>query len=82
MSLDGMTKEDLVTLLKEVVLEAVEAHPLSDEEVEWVRLAIKSEAKRAAFRQAVIEKTFLGVISAGFLWMMSKLVEIFLSHWK
>jgi len=56
MSLDGMTKEDLVALLKEVVLEAVEAHPLSDEEVQWVRMAIEAEAKRAAFRKAVIEK--------------------------
>ena len=42
MSLDNLTKEDLVALLKEVVSEAVESHPLSDDEIKWVRLAIEA----------------------------------------
>ena len=67
MSLDGMTKSDLVDLLKEVVKETLESHPLSDDEVKWVRLAIQAEAKKAAFRQAVIDKTFIGLISSGVL---------------
>ena len=50
-----MTKSDLVDLLKEVVKETLESHPLSDDEVKWVRLAIQAEAKKAAFRQAVID---------------------------
>lgn len=82
MPVNGIDKEELVSLLKEVISEVVEQHPLSDDEVKWVRLAIQAEAKRAAFRQAVIEKTFLGVISAGFLWIISKFIELFLAHWK
>lgn len=77
-----MTKEDLVALLKEVVLEAVEAHPLSDEEIQWVRSAIELQAQRKAFRQAVIDKTLIGLISAGVLWIGAKFIEFFIAHWK
>jgi hypothetical protein len=82
MSLDRMTKDDLVQLLKQVVLEAVEAHPLSDEEVLWVRMAIEAEAKRAAFRKAVIEKTFLGLMSSALLGICMYAFDFFRSHWK
>lgn len=82
MSLDGMTKEDLVALLKEVVLEAVEAHPLSDEEVQWVRMAIEAEAKRAAFRKAVIEKTFIGLMSSALIAVVMYALDMFRTHWK
>ena len=57
MNLDEQTKLELVELLKAAVVQAVEVHPLTDEETKWVRMAIKSEADRAAFRKAVIEKT-------------------------
>lgn len=82
MSLDGLTKEDLVVLLKQIVKEAVESHPLSDEEVQWVRLAIQAEAKRAAFRQAVIDKTFIGLMSSAAIGLVMYGVEFFRSHWK
>jgi hypothetical protein len=82
MSLDGMTKDDLVELLKQVVLEAVEAHPLSDEEVQWVRMAIEAEAKRAAFRKAVIEKTFIGLMSSAVIGLIMYAVELFRTHWR
>ena len=82
MSLDGMTKEDLVLLLKEVVREAVESHPLSDEEIQWVRMAIEAEARKAAFRKAVIEKTFIGLISSGALGLFYYAVEFFKAHWR
>lgn len=82
MSLDQMTREELVLLLKEVVLEAVEAHPLSDEEVQWVRMAIEAEAKRAAFRKAVIEKTFIGLMSSALIAIAMYGFEFFKDHWK
>lgn len=82
MSLDGMTKEDLVLLLKEVVKEAVESHPLSDEEIKWVRLAIEAEAKKAAFRQAVIDKTFIGLMSSAAIGLFMYGLEFFKNHWK
>ncbi len=77
-----MTKDDLISLLKEVVYEAVEAHPLSDEEIQWVRMAIKAEADRAEFRKAVIEKTFVGLMSTMLLGVGAYALEYFRSHWR
>ena len=82
MSLDNLTKEDLVALLKEVVAEAVESHPLSDDEIKWVRLAIEAEARKAAFRQAVINKTLIGLISSGAVGLCYLLIDSIKTHWK
>ncbi|MEI7757667.1 MAG: hypothetical protein WCI80_01350 [Bacteroidota bacterium] len=82
MSLDAMTKDDLVVLLKEVIAEAVESHPLSDDEVKWVRLAIQAEARKAAFRQAVIDKTFIGLLSSGAIGLCYFIVDSVKTHWK
>jgi hypothetical protein len=82
MILDDQTKQELVALVKHAVNEAVEQHPLSPDEVHWVRMAIQAEADRAAFRKAVIDKSLAGVI-----WMIlatggGYLVDFFLRHWK
>jgi hypothetical protein len=82
MALNQLDKEELVTLLKEVISEAVEQHPLSDDEVKWVRLAIEAEAKKAAFRKAVIEKTFIGLISSGALALIYYSIDLIKIHWK
>ena len=82
MALNQSDKEELVLLLKEVIAEAVEQHPLSDDEVKWVRLAIEAEAKRAAFRKAVIEKTFLGLISSAAIGLIMYGIDLFKNHWK
>ena len=65
-----MTKDELTELLREIVADAVESHPLTDEEVQWVRLAIKAESERAALRKAIIEKSlaslfWLAIVAAG-----------------
>jgi F0F1-type ATP synthase delta subunit len=80
--MESINKEELVTLLKEVIAEAVESHPLSDDEVEWVRMAIEEQARKAKFRQAVIDKTLIGLMASGLLWMGSKMVEVVMAHWK
>lgn len=82
MILDDQTKAELVALVKNAVNEAVEQHPLSPDEVHWVRMAIQAEADRAAFRKAVIDKSLAGVI-----WMIlatggGYLVDFFLRHWR
>ena len=82
MALNQFDKEELVILLKEAISEAVESHPLSDDEVKWVRLAIEAEAKRAAFRKAVIEKTFIGLLSSAAIGLIMYGVEMFRTHWK
>ena len=50
MRIDTLTKEDLVILLKDAVSEYAQTHPLSADEIEWVRMAIRSEADRAKLR--------------------------------
>jgi len=82
MALNQLDKEELVTLLKEVISEAVEQHPLTDDEVKWVRLAIEAEAKKAAFRKAVIEKTFIGLVSSGALAAIYYAIDMVKNHWK
>lgn len=82
MAFTEFDKEELKVLLKEVINETVEKHPLTDEEIQWVRLAIQAEAKKAAFRQAVIEKTFIGLISSGGLAVLYYIVDFVKLHWK
>ncbi len=82
MALNQLDKEELVNLLKEVISEAVEHHPLSDEEVQWVRMAIEAEARKAAFRKAVIEKTFVGLMSSALIGLCLYAAEFFKAHWR
>ena len=80
MDLNGIDKEELKSLLKEVFAEA--SHPLSDDEIKWVRLAIEAEAKKAAFRQAVIDKTFIGLLSSGVIGVVYFFIDTIKTHWK
>ena len=58
-----MTPEERKALIAELVEILQTAAPqLSEEEQRWVRLAIQKEAQSLAFRNAIIEKTFMGVI--------------------
>jgi len=77
-----MNKEELKLLLKEVISEAVEAHPLSDDEIFWVRMAIKAESDRAALRKAIIEKTLAGLMWLALLSAGGWVVDYVASHWK
>ena len=82
MRIDTMTKEDLVILLKEAISEYAEAHPLSPDELQWVRMAIKAEADRAALRKAIIEKSLAGLVWVALLTGGGWLVDYVASHWK
>jgi hypothetical protein len=78
---DSINKDDLLAMLKEVVAEAVEAHPLSPEEVHWVRLAIKAEVERAELRKAIIEKTLTGLVWAMLCGVGVYFIDWFSAHW-
>ena len=82
MTLDDSTRLELVQLVKDAVSEAVEAHPLSPEEVHWVRMAIQAEAERAALRKAIIEKSLTGLVWAALATGGGYLVDFFVRHWK
>ena len=82
MTLDDQTRLELIQLVKTAVSEAVEAHPLSPDEVHWVRMAIQSEAQRAELRTAIINKTLAGLVWIGIVAAGGWLLDYFTSHWK
>ena len=79
--MNELTREDILEAISLAVAAAVEAHPLSEEEVVWVRLAIKAEADRAAFRKAVIDKSLTGLIVAALGALGLYCVDYFTAHW-
>ena len=80
--MEDINKQELLELLKDVIAEVIEQHPLTDDEVQWVRSAIQEQARKAAFRQAVIDKTLLGLLSSGILWAMYQIVDVVRNHWR
>lgn len=55
----SFTAEERAELVQELAQAlACASHPqLSDEELQWVRLAISAEGRKIKFRDAIIEKT-------------------------
>ena len=82
MVLDDTTKAELVALLKAAVTEAVEQHPLSPDEVQWVRMAIKAEAERAELRKAIIHKSLAGLAWMALAGIGTWAVSFVADHWK
>ena len=74
--------------LVEAIVEAVKSnYPqpacLTDEEQQWVRMAIKVQADRAALRKAVIEKSLAGLAWAAIAGICTILMDGLRSHgWK
>ena len=79
--MNELTREDILEAISLAVAAAVEAHPLSEEEVVWVRLAIKAEADRAAFRKAVIDKTMTALLGTIETAVGLYLINYFTAHW-
>lgn len=82
MSIENLTTDDLLDLVKTAIHEAVETHPLTPEEARWVRLAIQAEAERAELRKAIIHKTFSGLVWIGIVAAGGWVLDWFMSHWK
>ena len=82
MTLDEKTRLELVQLVKHAVSEAVEAHPLSPDEVHWVRMAIEAQAERAELRKAIINKSLAGLMWIGIVAAGGWFTDFFMSHWK
>ena len=71
-------------LVAEIICAINETHkPLTDEERQWVRLAIQREAQSIKLRQAIIEKSLTALIWAGIVGFFSVLYEYLKAHgWK
>jgi hypothetical protein len=67
--------------IKETVVQLAIEHPLSQDEIVWVKLAIKAEADRAAFRKAVIDKTLTSLIVAALGAVGLYCLDYFTAHW-
>lgn len=64
-----MTPEDRAALIADIAA-ALRPHAtpqLTDEEQQWVRMAIQREAQSIALRRAIIEKSLAGLVWAGFV---------------
>lgn len=59
-----MTPEERAQLASEIalILQATPKKELTDEELQWVRLAIEAESRKIKFRDAVIEKSLAGLV--------------------
>jgi len=82
MILDDQTKAELIQLVQIAVKQAVEVHPLSSDEVHWVRMAIQAEAERASLRKAIIEKSLAGLMWIAIVAAGGWLVDFVTSHWR
>lgn len=69
---DGINRE-MVASVVHAILET--QNPLTEEERQWVRLAIQREAQSIKLRQAVIEKTLGGLVWAALLGIGALLVS-------
>ena len=62
-----MTPEDRALLIAEIAsaIQSSARQNISEEELQWVRLAISAQARKIRFRDAVIEKSLTGLVWAG-----------------
>ena len=78
-----MSPEDRAELVCDIAAALRESHlqpQLSDEELQWVRLAISAEARKIRFRDAVIEKTLAGLVWAAIVGLGYLIVDFFKNH--
>lgn len=68
--------------VKDAVKEAVHLHPLSADEIHWVRMAIQAEAERAQYRKAIIEKSLSGLVWVSLVAAGGWFADFFIKHWK
>jgi 20S proteasome alpha/beta subunit len=82
MSIENLSKDELLDLVRAAIKEAVESNPLSDEEIKWVRMAIENEAKRAEFHKAIIDKTLGSLAWSALCGIGYFLFDFIQKHWK
>ena len=80
--MENVTKAELVELIKQAVNQSIESHPLSSEEIQWVRLAIQAEVERADLRKAIINKTLTGLVWILIVAAGGWILDYVASHWK
>jgi hypothetical protein len=79
---EKMTPEDRALLIAEIAsaIQSSARHNLSEEELQWVRLAISAQARKIRFRDAVIEKSLAGLVWAAIVGVGYILVDFLKNH--
>jgi hypothetical protein len=62
-----MLPEERAVLIAEIAaaVQSSKKYELTEEELQWVKLAISAQARKIRFRDAVIEKSLTGLVWAG-----------------
>lgn len=70
--------------LVESIISALKVHYqptcLTEQEQQWVRLAIKEQTDRASIRKAIIEKTLAGLVWAGLIGLGILILDYLKAH--
>lgn len=77
-----MTPEERAEFVSDVAaaIGRVTEPVLTEEEQQWVRLAIQKEAQSIKLRQAVIEKTLAGLVWSGVIGLGYVFLDFFKNH--
>jgi hypothetical protein len=77
-----MSPEERQELIADIAVALKQAREdeLTDEERQWVRLAIAAEARKIKFRDAVIEKTLTGLAWSGIVGLGYVFLDFFRNH--
>lgn len=80
MSLTPEERTELVQELAQALACASHAPQLTEEELQWVKLAIQREAQSFKLRQAIIEKTITGLIWMGLVGLGYMVLDFLRNH--
>ena len=75
-----MTADERSELIADLTAALKNSAHLSDEEQQWVRLAIKKEAQSIKLREAIIEKSLVGLVWMGLVGILYILKEFLFNH--
>ncbi len=67
-------------VVAEAMKEAVENHMPTEEERQWIQLAMKREARRERLQNAIIEKSLMALVIGVGGWVVVAIVEYLRNH--
>lgn len=73
-------RADLPSQIREALDSCLAAHMLSEDERQWVRLAIKRQAQSIKLREAIVEKSITGLVWAGIVGAGTVVYEYLKGH--
>ena len=75
-----MSPEERTVFIAELMNQLKSVNSLTDEEQNWVRMAIEKEAQSIALRKAIIEKTLAGLVWMAIMGILWVFYEFFQNH--